>query len=73
MILEWDRVLGLGLATFEKAAHEIPEEITALAQQREEARKKGDFAQADKLRHAITEKGYILEDLPNGYKISKRG
>ena len=51
---------------------EIPAEITELANRRLEARKNRDFALADQLRNEITEKGYLLEDTPNGPKITKK-
>ena len=51
---------------------EIPAEITELANRRLEARKNRDFALADQLRNQITERGYLLEDTPNGPKITKK-
>ena len=50
----------------------VPEEIMVLAQQRQEARKARDYAQADALRDKITALGYDLKDTPEGVKISKR-
>ena len=50
----------------------VPAEITELANRRLEARKSRDFALADQLRNEITEKGYLLEDTPNGPKITRR-
>lgn len=51
---------------------EIPESIKALAQQRQEARAKKDFAAADALRAEIAAQGYVLKDTPEGVKISRR-
>ncbi len=65
-----DKVLGvLGLLPEDE---KVPEEIMALAQQRQEARKARDYAQADALRDKITALGYDLKDTPEGVKISKR-
>jgi cysteinyl-tRNA synthetase len=41
---------------------EIPPEIRGLIQEREEARKQGDFKRADQLREKIKELGYEVED-----------
>jgi cysteinyl-tRNA synthetase len=51
---------------------EVPEEIVALVNQRQEARKARNFAEADALRDKITALGYDLKDTPEGVKISKR-
>ena len=65
-----DKVLDvLGLLPEDE---KVPEEIMALAQQRQEARKARDYAQADALRDKITALGYDLKDTPEGVKISKR-
>ncbi|MGI6168873.1 MAG: cysteine--tRNA ligase [Christensenellales bacterium] len=65
-----ERLSGvLGLLT--KKEQEIPQEILALAEKRQQARKEKDFARADALRDEIGEKGYILEDTPQGPKLKK--
>ena len=69
-LLDFDRVLGLSLQS-RPEAEEIPEEIKELAQKRTEAKNNKDWAQADKLREVIKEKGYILEDGKDGVKIRK--
>jgi len=50
-LLEFDRVLGLGLAKIKKKKLSIPKAVKDLAEQREKARKKKDFSTADTLRH----------------------
>jgi cysteinyl-tRNA synthetase len=45
---------------------EVPEEIRALAREREEARAARDFARADTLRDRIAELGYRVVDAPAG-------
>ena len=67
LILDFDRVLGLGLA--EVKPLEIPAEIKALAAEREDLRKQGKWAEADKIRTQITEQGFGLEDTEMGTKI----
>ncbi len=65
-----DKVLGvLGLVPEDE---EIPGEIQALAEQRQQARKARDFAKADALRDQLTSLGYDLKDTPEGVKISRR-
>ncbi|MBP9702640.1 cysteine--tRNA ligase [Candidatus Woesebacteria bacterium] len=63
LMREWDKVLGLnlGYANFELNT-ETPEQIKELISQRDEARVKKDYAQADKIRMDIEKLGYKLED-----------
>ncbi len=60
LISDWDRILGLGLGQVRKA--EIPAEIKQLMAKREELRRQQRFAEADKLREQIIQKGYKIED-----------
>ncbi len=62
----------LGVLGIEFRQEEIPESIKTLAQQRQEARAKKDFAAADALRAEIAAQGYELKDTPEGVKISRR-
>ncbi|MDE3055515.1 MAG: cysteine--tRNA ligase [Verrucomicrobiota bacterium] len=48
---------------------EIPEEVMDLLRQREEARKRRDFASSDQLRKSIEEKGFCIEDTPHGARL----
>lgn len=68
-LVELCSVLGL---LYNIKTDEIPQEITELAQKRIEARKNKDFALADSLRDQIAAAGYVLEDTPNGPKITKK-
>lgn len=65
----FDDVFGLRL--FEERALEIPPEIESLMTAREEARGKKDWAESDRLRALIEEKGFEIEDAPEGPKIKK--
>jgi cysteinyl-tRNA synthetase len=69
-ILEFDRVLGLGLAEWEPVEEEIPAEILELAEQRQQARIEKRWADADALRDQITAAGYMIEDTAEGPRIS---
>lgn len=69
-LIEFDRVLGLGLSTFTHTAEtDIPPEIETLAELREHARTEKDFAKADALRKEIEERGYTIKDTDEGAKI----
>ena len=48
---------------------EIPQEIRELAERRLQAKKSKDFVTADKIRQEITDKGFAIVDIPNGYTI----
>jgi cysteinyl-tRNA synthetase len=59
-------VFGLGsLAEREEA----PAELVALAEQRQQARADGDFAEADRLRDAIAVAGWEVRDAPGGFEL----
>jgi cysteinyl-tRNA synthetase len=70
-LFSFDRVLGLRLCEFWQEAKKIPKSIIKLVEQREAARKKQDFKKADQLRIKIKEKGYLVEDTPQGPIIKK--
>jgi len=67
LIMGFDKVLGV----LEHEKGEIPKEIMNLIIKREGYRKRGDFAAADKIRMEINEKGYIVEDSPQGPRWKK--
>ena len=60
-------ILGLLM----KEADTVPEDIKALVQARVDAKKAKDFAEADRIRAEVLEKGYIIEDTPKGPKVKK--
>ena len=66
-----DKALGLNLSKTKEEKISIPKEIKDILNQRELAREAKDFTQADILRNIIKEKGYAIEDTPNGPKITK--
>ena len=70
-LLHFDQVMGLQLATWQpKAAAEIPAEIQAMAEKRQQARTDKDWAVADQMRDEITAAGYEVEDTPEGPRVS---
>lgn len=68
-LLELDRVLGLGLAELKSFA--IPIDITILGEEREKARKSGDFFTADRIRDKLKGLGYEIKDTADGMKIMR--
>ena len=62
-----DRVLAVG------APEEIvvPDDIQALADARQAARKARDFARADALRDELQAKGWLVEDTPKGPRLKR--
>jgi cyanophycinase-like exopeptidase len=49
------------------------EEVQKLLEEREKARAVKDFAKSDILRQRIASRGYLVNDLPDGYEIFKMG
>jgi cysteinyl-tRNA synthetase len=70
-ILDFDRVLGLGLADAIAVKEPLPANVAALIQQREAARESHDWATADQLREAIRQHSYTIEDTPTGTRWRK--
>ena len=72
-ILDFDKVLGLGLGDIikgEKMA--IPVEAKKLIEARDKNRQNKNWSEADRLRLKIEELGYTVEDTKDGQRISKK-
>ncbi|RLD09606.1 MAG: cysteine--tRNA ligase [Chlamydiae bacterium] len=54
-----------------KSAEEIPEGIIKLAEERTTARKEKNWARADEIRNILKDKGYTIEDTPDGSRAKK--
>lgn len=65
-LFSMDEVLGLRLRDTWTMYRNIPAEIKALVKEREELRAQKDFAKADALRDQLKEKGYTVNDTPDG-------
>jgi cysteinyl-tRNA synthetase len=61
-------ILGLDLFSFLQEVL-IPPEVTEHSNQREEARARKDWKEADRLRKEILDRGYVVEDTPNGPRL----
>jgi len=74
-LLDWDRILGLKLGEVGSEKWEVSREvgvgseIKELIGKRELLRKEGKWAEADKVRKQIEEKGYWIEDTGEGSKL----
>ena len=69
LLLDFDRVLGLGLGEWKEEA--IPDMFITKAQEITALRKEKKFVEADTLRKQITDAGYIVQDTPNGTVVKK--
>jgi cysteinyl-tRNA synthetase len=71
---EFDRVLGvLSLRRVEEEQPPLPvAEIERLMEERHAAKKRRDFAAADKIRKDLLELGIVLEDTPSGTKWKRK-
>jgi cysteinyl-tRNA synthetase len=70
----FDRVLGvLALRRIEDEQPPVPaDEIDRLIQERHDAKKRRDFAAADRIRAGLLERGIVLEDTPGGTRWKRR-
>jgi cysteinyl-tRNA synthetase len=70
LIEDYDRVLGLGLLEVAKP-EELPDDVSKLVAERQAARDAKDWAASDRLRDAIQELGYVVQDTKDGIKVIK--
>lgn len=85
-LIDFDQVLGLGLAEEDAEARTLwekefgvvvsssdaPEDVQALLEKRESARAEKKWAEADDFRAQIEEAGYVIEDTADGARIVKK-
>lgn len=69
LLEKFDTVLGLKIT--EKKEEKIPQEILDLVEQRKIARQDKNWAESDRLRDLIAEKGYSVKDTKDGVEVSK--
>jgi cysteinyl-tRNA synthetase len=74
MLFDMDRVLGLSLKDVASAKDELSAEEQAVFDQREEARKSGDYAKSDALRKELLERfGIQVKDTKDGTRWERVG
>jgi len=74
-ILKYYQELGgeiLGILKIYDQEENFEQEIKKLIEEREEARKKRDWAESDQIRNKLKEKGILLEDTPEGVRWKKK-
>lgn len=70
-LIDFDRVLGLNLNVVIEKDEGVPEDVLQLAKERNKMRMEKNWAESDRLRRLILEKGYMVEDLKDDCKIRK--
>ncbi len=71
ILKSWDMVMGVMNWSILEVS-EIPESITALAEERIAVKKNKDFTRADEIRKQIEDAGYILVDTKEGFTVEKK-
>jgi cysteinyl-tRNA synthetase len=72
LLLDFDRVLGLGLDQAPAGEAELPAEAAALLERRATAREARDFATSDALRDELNALGVEVRDTPDGQVATRR-
>ena len=72
LLEKFDTVLGIKI-TEKKEEQQVPQEILDLVEQRKSARNEKNWAESDRLRDLIIEKGYNIKDTKDGVEIERRG
>ena len=70
LLLKFDTVLGIKINKEETNKDiEIPEDVLKLVEERKQARQEKNWAESDRLRDVIKEKGYEVKDTKDGMEI----
>ena len=71
LLIDFDRVLGLGFESMEEEKVEIDENVMDLLKRRDAAKKDKNFKESDRIRDELKSKGFLIEDTKEGSKIKK--
>ncbi|MDF1513846.1 MAG: cysteine--tRNA ligase [Anaerolineae bacterium] len=71
-LLVFDKILGLGLNSWAPSIDEIPSDVMVLVERRQQARDARNWSEADTLRDAILEAGFVVKDTPEGPIVSAK-
>jgi cysteinyl-tRNA synthetase len=72
LLASWDGVLGLDLERLAREGFEIPAEVHALVEERDAARRDGDFPRSDAIRDRLTAMGWEVMDTADGTRVRPR-
>lgn len=73
LVVDWfEEFAGKILGLIKSEEKTLEDEIEALIEERQLARKNRDFARADAIRNQLLEQGIILEDTPQGVRWKKK-
>ena len=70
LLLDFDQVLGLKLDEVSKV--ELPDEIMSIINDRKIARENKNWAESDRLRDLLNEKGYNVKDTKDGMEVTEK-
>ena len=72
LLLKFDEVLGLDLEHYKKQENDLPDDIKALVDERNDARLNKNWSESDRLRDLLISKGYSVKDSKEGTIVEKQ-
>ena len=72
LLEKFDEVLGFDLKNYEKQEEDLPDEIKTLVIERNNARAEKNWAESDRIRDILIEKGYLVKDSKEGTIVEKK-
>ncbi len=72
LLVKFDEVLGFDLQNYEKQEEALPNDIKVLISERNNARLEKNWAESDRIRDLLIEKGYIVKDSKEGTIVEKK-
>ncbi len=69
LLASWDAVLGLDLERLAREGFEVPDDVRALIDERDDARRARDFARSDAIRSRLTAMGWEVMDTADGTRV----
>ena len=72
LLVKFDQVLGFDLQNYERQEEALPNDIKVLISERNNARLEKNWAESDRIRDLLIEKGYIVKDSKEGTIVEKK-